>query len=165
MFNHFGRAGDSGPLWNYDSTSINIYISNEQANNQAGGSFGNAPNWDGYEVQKYIEDSCVYYFDELHFDGLRFDFTSQIINKFPGAGSNSGQEVLRDLVWKLKQRFPSKIIICEHWDQNVLGSYNVWMIWYQNFDAGWFNARRRMEDALWPFATGKEGDLAEAING
>ena len=56
-------------------------------------------------------------------------------------------------------------MICEHWDESVSGSYNIWMISYENFDAGWFNASRRMEDAFWPFATGKEGALADAING
>jgi hypothetical protein len=38
-------VGDSGPLWNYDSTTQNIYFSGEQAWNQAGGSFGMAPDW------------------------------------------------------------------------------------------------------------------------
>jgi len=165
VFNHFGKAGDSGPLWNYDSTDTNIYFSGEQADNQAGGSFGMAPNWSKYEIQKYIEDSCVYYLKELRFDGLRFDFTSQIVNKNSNAGSNSGRDVLRDLIWKLKQQFREKIMICEHWDQSHNGDYNVWMIQYENFDAGWFNYHRRMQDVLWPFSTGKEGDLADAING
>ena len=76
VFNHIGTVGDSGPLWNYDSTTQNIYFSGEQAWNQAGGSFGMAPDWARWEVQKYIEDACRYYLEELHFDGLRFDFTS-----------------------------------------------------------------------------------------
>jgi 1,4-alpha-glucan branching enzyme len=164
VFNHIGKAGDSGPLWNYDSKTINIYFSGEEASNQAGGSFGLAPNWSKYEIQKYIEDSCNYYLEELHFDGLRFDFTSQIVNKNSNSGQNSGKEVLRDIIWKLKQKFPKKILICEHWDERD-GNYNQWMIRYENFDAGWFNYHRRLQNVLWPSASGTERDLADAING
>lgn len=162
VFNHFGHAGDSGPLWNYDSLEENIYFSGEEADNQAGGSFGMAPDWSQPPVQKYIEDSCFYYFEELHFDGLRFDFTSQIVNKNRHAGENSGQEVLRRIAWNLKQKFPKKILICEHWDPS---DYSEWMVRYENFDAWWFNFHRRLQDALWPHASGRENDLAEAING
>jgi len=165
VFNHIGQVGDSGPLWNYDSFTQNIYFSGEQADNQAGGSFGDAPDWAKYEVQKYIEDSCHYYFSELHFDGLRFDFTSQIVNKNQGAGLNSGKEVLRSIAWQLKQQYPEKILICEHW--NIPGGDDnaQWMISYENFDAHWFNFRKRLQNVLWPFASGVEDQLASAITG
>ena len=107
-----------------------------------------APDWAKYEVQKYIEDSCFYYFEELHFDGLRFDFTSQIINRNSGSGQNSGKEVLRDIAWKLKQSFPSKILICEHWDEIGGDESAQWMISYENFDAHWFNFRKRLQNVL-----------------
>ena len=123
-----------------------------------------APDWSKYEIQKYIEDSCNYFFKELHFDGLRFDFTSQIVNKNINSGQNSGKEVLRGILWKLKNRFPEKILICEHWGE-FSGDYEDWMIRYENFDAGWFNFHKRMEDALWPFVNGKDTEVAEAING
>lgn len=165
VFNHIGAVGDSGALWNFDSVTQNIYFSGEEASNQAGGSFGMAPDWAKYEVQKYIEDSCFYYFEELHFDGLRFDFTSQIINRNSGSGQNSGKEVLRDIAWKLKQSFPSKILICEHWDEIGGDESAQWMISYENFDAHWFNFRKRLQNVLWPFASGAENDLAVAING
>jgi 1,4-alpha-glucan branching enzyme len=45
VFNHIGAGGDSGALWNYDSITENIYFSGEEASNQAGGSFGMAPDW------------------------------------------------------------------------------------------------------------------------
>lgn len=164
-YNHIGKAGDSGPLWNYDATDgRNIYFSGEEAWDQRGGSFGLAPDWSKYEVQKYIEDSCRYFLEELHFDGFRFDFTSQIVNKNTNAGENSGKEVLRNLIWRLKQAHPKKIFICEHWGEGS-GDYEDWMIRYENFDAGWFNFHQRMENALWPFAEGKEAEIAAAING
>ncbi len=164
VFNHLGTVGDSGPLWNYDSLDQNIYFSGEEAYNQAGGTFGMAPDWAKGEVQKYIEDSCSYYLGELHFDGLRFDFTSQIVNKRPDSGKSSGREVLRDMLWKMKQAFPRKIFICEHWDE-FTGSYSDWMVRTGNFDSGWYNFHRLMQNVLWPFAEGRESDLAEAING
>lgn len=164
VLNHFGRAGDSGPLWNFDSTTKNIYFSGEEASNQAGGTFGMAPNWKSYEVQKYIEDACRYYLEELHFDGLRFDFTSQIVNKNAGAGDNSGSEVLRMLVSGLKEAYPEKLFMCEHWDEYT-GSYSRWMMDHIGFDAGWFNFRQPMQRSLEPFAQGVEENLAHAING
>ncbi|MFV0439548.1 MAG: alpha-amylase family glycosyl hydrolase [Desulfopila sp.] len=164
VYNHIGKVGDSGPLWNYDSTEHNIYFSGEEASNQSGGTFGMAPDWAKYEVQKYIEDSCVYFLDELHFDGLRFDFTSQIVNKNAHAGENCGREVLRGMLWRLKRRFAGKMLICEHWGE-FTGEYEGWMIQYQNFDAGWFNFHRRLQEALWPFSSGNEQAIAEAING
>ena len=39
------------------------------------------------------------------------------------------------------------------------------MINYVNFDAHWYNFRKRMQSALWPYATGVEDQLAAAING
>ncbi len=164
VFNHFGTVGDSGPLWNFDSTTKNIYFGGEQASDQAGGSFGMAPNWACYGVQKYIEDACRYYLEELHFDGLRFDFTSQIVNKAAGSGADSGTEVLRRLVQGLKAAHPGKILACEHWDEHT-GGYNRWMIDYIGFDAGWLNFRQELQKVLTPFAQGVEGALAYAING
>ena len=55
-----------------NSTANNIYFSGEVGSNQAGGNFGMAPDWSRWDVQKYIEDSCQYYLEELHFDGLHF---------------------------------------------------------------------------------------------
>lgn len=162
VFNHIGKSGDSGPLWNYDSFDKNIYFSGEKADNQAGGDFGMAPDWSKPPVQKYIEDSCFYFFEELHFDGLRFDFTSQIVNKNEDAGDNSGKEVLRRIAWNLKKKFTKKILICEHWQPS---DYSDWMVRYENFDAWWFQYHRRLQDVLWPYASGRESDLAEAING
>lgn len=165
VYNHIGQVGDSGPLWNYDSTTNNIYFSGEQADNQAGGTFGEAPDWAKPAVQKYIADSCHYYLNELHFDGLRFDFTSQIVNKNRAAGSNSGQEVLRAILAQLKQAYPEKILICEHWNEPGSDESAQWMIRYENFDSHWFNFRRRVQSTLWPFTSGQEGELATAING
>ena len=164
VFNHFGKVGDSGPLWNFDSTTRNIYFSGEEASNQAGGTFGRAPDWARWDVQKYIEDACNYYLEELHFDGLRFDFTSQIVNKNGGSGADSGAEVLRRLVQGLKAAYPDKIFMCEHWDVRNQ-SYNRWMMENIGFDAGWLNFRQELQKALTPFAQNVEDALAYAING
>ena len=164
VFNHLGSVGDSGPLWNYDSTTKNIYVSGEQAWNQAGGSFGMAPDWARWEVQKYIEDACRYYLEELHFDGLRFDFTSQIVNKNGGSGTDSGAEVLHRLIQGIKAARPDRVLSCEHWDDRT-NAYNPWMIDYIGFDAGWLNFRQELQKVLTPFAQGIEGALAYAING
>jgi 1,4-alpha-glucan branching enzyme len=163
VYNHIGADGDSGPLWDYDSY-YNIYFSGELASNQEGGNFGMAPDWSRWDVQKYIEDSCRYYLGELHFDGLRFDFTSQIVNKNAGAGLDSGAEVLHRIIRGLKADFPSKILMCEHWDVSN-NAYNPWMITYVGFDAGWFNLRENVQNALMPFAQGAESNLANGLNG
>lgn len=164
VFNHLGKAGDSGFLWSYDSDAQNIYFSGERASNQCGGDFGMAPDWSCPQVQKYIEDACDYYFDELHFDGLRFDFTSQIVNKKCDQGTNSGKESLRRILWNVKQRHKNKVLICEHWDEYT-GNYDPSMISYVNFDSGWFNFHKRLQNALWPYASGREDELADGING
>jgi 1,4-alpha-glucan branching enzyme len=164
VFNHLGSVGDSGPLWNYDSTTKNIYFSGEQASNQAGGSFGMAPDWARWEVQKYIEDACRYYLEELHFDGLRFDFTSQIVNKNGSSGADSGAEVLHRLIQGIKTAHPDRVLSCEHWDDRT-NAYNPWMINYIGFDAAWLNFRQELQKVLTPFAQRIEGALAYAING
>lgn len=164
VFNHLGTVGESGPLWNFDSTTKNIYFSGEEASTQAGGSFGEAPDWARHEVQKYIEDACDYYLGELHFDGLRFDFTSQIVNKNGGSGDDSGAEVLHRLVQGLKTKFPHAVFTCEHWDVRN-NRYNRWMMDYIGFDAGWLNFRQELQKVLAPFAQGVEEALAYAING
>ena len=43
--------------------------------------------------------------------------------------------------------------MCEHWDVNN-NAYNPWMIDYIGFDAGWFNLRQEVQNALTPFAQG-----------
>jgi 1,4-alpha-glucan branching enzyme len=164
VFNHLGAVGDSGPLWNYDSTTRNIYFSGEEADNQAGGTFGMAPDWARWEVQKYIEDACRYYLEELHFDGLRFDFTSQIVNKNAGSGSDSGAGALRRIIQGIKATHPGEVLTCEHWDVRN-NAYNRWMIENVGFDAGWLNFRQEVQKVLTPFAQGMEGALAHAING
>jgi len=164
VFNHIGNDGDSGALWNFDSTTKNIYFSGEQASNQAGGSFGMAPDWSRWDVQKYIEDACYYFIEELHFDGLRFDFTSQIVDKNAAAGPDSGREVLHRIIQGIKAKHPDIVLMCEHWDASN-NSYNPWMMTYIGFDAGWFNFSQRLKNVLAPFAQGIEGTLADAING
>jgi 1,4-alpha-glucan branching enzyme len=164
VFNHIGSVGDSGPLWNFDSTTENIYFSGEEASTQAGGSFGMAPNWARLEVQKYVEDACRYYLEELHFDGLRFDFTSQIVNKNGGAGSDSGAEVLHRLIQGIKAAHPDRVLMCEHWDVRT-SAYNPWTVNYIGFDAGWLNFRSELQKVLSPFAQGVEAALAYGING
>ena len=164
VFNHLGTVTDSGPLYYYDSTTDNIYFGNEDASNQAGGSFGRAPDWARWEVQKYVEDACRYYLEELHFDGLRFDFTSQIVNKNGGSGNDSGREVLHRIIQGLKSAYPDRVLMCEHWDVQS-NAYNPWMIDYIGFDAGWFNFRQELQKVLTPFAQNVEGVLANGING
>ena len=159
--NHIGADGDSGPLWNFDSTTENIYFSGEEAADQAGGSFGMAPDWARPEVQKYVEDACRYYLEELHFDGLRFDFTSQIVNRNAGAGPDSGAEVLRRLIQGIKAAHPDRLLFCEHWDVRT-NAYNPWMIDVIGFDAGWLNFRSQLQNVLTPFAQGVEAALPTA---
>ena len=111
-----------------------------------------------------IEDSCHYYLEELHFDGLRFDFTSQIVNKNGNAGNDSGAEVLHRIIKGLKGSHPDRVLMCEHWDVTD-NAYKSWMITYIGFDAGWFNFRENLQNALTPYAQGVESQLAQGING
>ena len=86
------------------------------------------------------------------------------MNKNGGSGTDSGAEVLRRIVQGLKQEFPERVLMCEHWDVRS-NSYNRWMMDYVGFDAGWLNFSQRLKNVLRPFAQGTEGDLAYAING
>jgi 1,4-alpha-glucan branching enzyme len=123
-----------------------------------------APDWSRWDVQKYIEDACHYFIEELHFDGLRFDFTSQIVNKNASAGPDSGAEVLHRIIQGLKAKHPDVVLMCEHWDADN-NSYNPWMMTYIGFDAGWLNFSQQLKNVLTPFAQGIEDALAYAING
>jgi hypothetical protein len=84
---------------------------------------------------------------------LRFDFTSQIVNKNGRSEADSGTEALRRLVQGIKAAHPEKVLSCEHWDVRT-NAYNPWMISYVGFDAGWLNSGRNFRRCLLPLLGG-----------
>ncbi|KNY25617.1 alpha-amylase family glycosyl hydrolase [Pseudobacteroides cellulosolvens] len=102
VFNHFtDRTGVVKFIWAYNGDDFygkgGIYLSGYQT------PWGPDPNWERNEVIRYVEDTCRYYLSELHFDGLRFDVTTEIINK------PNGWNALRDILCNLQITSGSRI--------------------------------------------------------
>jgi 1,4-alpha-glucan branching enzyme len=91
-------------IWNYDGDPERddggIYFSGH------GTPWGIAPDWGRKEVRHYIEHNAMYWLDEFHFDGLRWDFTNEIKNK------PNGWEAMRDIVWSVRGKFPEHHDLC-----------------------------------------------------
>ncbi|MBF0437100.1 MAG: alpha amylase C-terminal domain-containing protein [Magnetococcales bacterium] len=155
VFNHFTDQGNwDNEQWmtNFDGDTRygrgGIYLSGEKIK------YGPAPDWSNPMVEKYVEEACRFYLEELHVDGLRWDLTNEISNK------TNGWEAMRRIVWNLKQS-PwgyGRIFIAEHHD------YSRDVVESGNFDSGWFvDFHHIMERSFG--GRGKDGSIEHAING
>lgn len=116
VYNHFG-PGDLG-LWQFDGWNENdgggIYFYNDWRRKTPWGD--NRPDYGRNEVRQFIYDNALYWLDEFHLDGLRFDMTLYMRTV---DGSSSGQDLPDG--WSLTQwinrdisgRFPGRITIAE----------------------------------------------------
>ncbi|MEO5371454.1 MAG: alpha-amylase family glycosyl hydrolase [Magnetococcus sp. DMHC-1] len=156
VFNHFtDRMGSDKWIWNYDGDTKyskgGIYFSGEETQ------WGPAPDWSTPEVRRYVEDTCRFYLEELHFDGLRWDVTKEIVNKNNGSGWNG----MRDILWNLRTTpgFENKIFIAEHLP------YEVNIVEPGNFHSGWYvEFHHSLEKALGG-NQGQGSTVEEGING
>jgi 1,4-alpha-glucan branching enzyme len=110
VFNHLltidADECDDKWLLNYDGDTFydkgGIYFSGNITK------WGPAINWEKDEIKKYVEDTCRFYLEELHIDGLRWDVTAEIKNK------PNGWNAMREIIWNLKESTKNKIFIAEH---------------------------------------------------
>jgi 1,4-alpha-glucan branching enzyme len=132
VYNHAGPSDNI--LWQYDGWT-------EHANGKDGGIYfeggkwtdwGRGPAWRKKEVQDYFFQNACMYFDDFNADGLRFDVTTQIDGNH-----------LREVLWKLQQKYPDKYFIAEHLPAHP------WITTFGNFDASWFaKSHHEMQRAL-----------------
>jgi 1,4-alpha-glucan branching enzyme len=66
-------------------------------------------NYGADEVRAFLIDNAATYFDDFHFDGLRYDEVTVI-------ASNGGQRFCRDLTSTLRYRKPEAVHIAEYWN-------------------------------------------------
>jgi 1,4-alpha-glucan branching enzyme len=132
VYNHAGPQDNL--LWQYDGYAPlahdnhgGIYFENGQWTD-----WGRGPAWHKPEVQNYFFQNACMYFDDYNGDGLRFDVTTQI----------NGNH-LREVLWRLQQRYPTKYFIAEHLPAHP------WVTTSGNFDASWFaQSHHEMQRAL-----------------
>lgn len=132
VYNHAG-PGDN-VLWQYDGWTRHDH-GNDGGIYFEGGKWtdwGRGPAWWKQEVQDFFFQNACMYFDDYNADGLRFDVTTQIDGNH-----------LREVLWRLQQRYPEKYFIAEHLPADS------WITTFGNFDASWFaQSHHEMQRAL-----------------
>jgi 1,4-alpha-glucan branching enzyme len=100
VYNHAGPVDNV--LWRFDGSDPSgqggIYFEGGKMTH-----WGRGPAWWKKEVQDFFFENACMFIEDYRADGLRFDATTQI----------NGYH-LRDVVWRLRERYPEKYIIAEH---------------------------------------------------
>jgi 1,4-alpha-glucan branching enzyme len=124
VYNHFGP--DNLDLWQYDGWSENnrggIYFYNDH---RAWTPWGeNRPDYGRGEVRQYIRDNALFWLEDFHVDGLRFDSTLFIrtTNGVDGLETEipDGWTLLQWVNDEVRRFFPGRLTIAEdlmenHW--------------------------------------------------
>lgn len=93
-------------------------------------------------TQAFVDRVNMYWLEEFHVDGFRFDYTKGFTNYSPG-GSIDGFDqsrinILKRMADQIRTVDSSAYIILEHWGQaaeeNILGSYGMKMWSNRNYD-------------------------------
>ena len=118
VYNHLGP--DEMDLWRFDGWYENdkggIYFYNDWRSVTPWGD--TRPDYGRDEVKQYLRDNALYWLQEFHADGLRFDSTSHIRN-VTGANSQPDKDITEGwsfLQWintEINNQFPWKITIAE----------------------------------------------------
>jgi 1,4-alpha-glucan branching enzyme len=124
VYNHFGPSDLD--LWQFDGWSEEgyggIYFYNDWRANTPWGH--TRPDYGRPEVRQFIRDNALYWLEEFHLDGLRFDATAYIRNVTGGEneGDNlsDGWNLLRWINDEINERQPWKITIAEDLRTNPL---------------------------------------------
>ena len=118
VYNHFGPSDLD--LWQFDGWSENdkggIYFYNDWRSETPWGD--TRPDYGRPEVRDFIEDNALYWLEEYHLDGLRFDMTLYIRNVRgdegdPGDSLEDGWSLLRRINDEVRERFPDRLTIAE----------------------------------------------------
>jgi 1,4-alpha-glucan branching enzyme len=151
VYNHFGP--DDLDLWQYDGWSENgkggIYFYNDHRSWTPWGE--NRPDYGRPEVREYIRDNTLFWLEEFHVDGLRFDATAFIRNtrgenNNPETDLPDGWSLLRWLTDEVQKHFPGAITIAEDIQQNP------WLTKPTKDDGAGFGTQWDMA-FLWPLRT------------
>jgi 1,4-alpha-glucan branching enzyme len=123
VYNHFGP--DNLDLWQYDGWSENnkggIYFYNDHRSWTPWGD--NRPDYGRGEVRQYIRDNALFWLDEFHIDGLRFDSTLFIRNtrgdsNNPETDIPEGWSLFQWINEEIQRNFPGCLTIGEDLMQN-----------------------------------------------
>ncbi len=118
VYNHFGPSDLD--LWQFDGWSEDgmggIYFYNDWRANTPWGD--TRPDYGRPEVRRYIRDNALFWLEEYHADGLRWDATAYIrnvrgIDHDPGADLTEGWDLMRWVNDEINARQPWKISIAE----------------------------------------------------
>ena len=118
VYNHFG-PGDLD-LWRFDGWSENdkggIYFYNDWRSETPWGD--TRPDYGRDQVRRFICDNALYWLEEYHLDGLRFDMTLYIRSVRGDEGDEGdaleeGWSLLQRINGEIAERFPGRITIAE----------------------------------------------------
>ena len=118
VYNHFGPSDLD--LWQFDGWSENdkggIYFYNDWRSDTPWGD--TRPDYGRSEVRQFIRDNALYWLEEYHLDGLRFDMTLYIrsVRGDEGDEGDALEEGWSLLQWvnaEIAERFPGRITIAE----------------------------------------------------
>ncbi|KXF74738.1 1,4-alpha-glucan branching protein [Paramesorhizobium deserti] len=118
VYNHFGPSDLD--LWQFDGWSENdkggIYFYNDWRSETPWGE--TRPDYGRGEVRQFIRDNTLFWLDEYHLDGLRFDMTLYIRNvrgneAEEGDALPEGWSLLQWINGEIRERFPGRIAIAE----------------------------------------------------
>ncbi|ODA30353.1 alpha-amylase family glycosyl hydrolase [Planctopirus hydrillae] len=117
VYNHFGPSDLS--LWQFDGWSENqlggIYFYNDWRAETPWGS--TRPDYSRPEVRQYLRDNALYWLDEFHCDGLRFDMTLYIRSVRgdgdPGCDLPDGWSLTQWINSEIHARHPQALTIAE----------------------------------------------------
>jgi 1,4-alpha-glucan branching enzyme len=117
VYNHFG-PGDLD-LWRFDGWSENngggIYFYNDERAATPWGA--TRPDYGRPEVRMYLRDNALFWFDEYHVDGLRWDATAYIRNVHgndnPADDLPDGWSFMQWVHEEIQVRYPNALSIAE----------------------------------------------------
>lgn len=134
VYNHVG--GDENSLWNLDGPQNPFFNWGDPNSPQIKNTdWGSMPAYNNPAVKQFFVDHAVSQASELHYDGLRFDFTQPI--KADWGGGGAGWNMLRDINDALHAYNPNFFTTAEQFD------YDPWITKNlkdggAGFDAQWF---------------------------
>jgi len=118
VYNHFGPSDLD--LWQFDGWSENdkggIYFYNDWRSETPWGD--TRPDYGRPEVRSFIRDNALFWLEEYHVDGLRFDMTLYIRTVRgdegdPGDALADGWSLMQWINDEIEDRFPGRIAIAE----------------------------------------------------
>ncbi|MBU8896939.1 alpha amylase C-terminal domain-containing protein [Corallococcus sp. M34] len=112
VYNHV--FGDYNGLWNMGGPSNPYFNWSKEPGKfeQRDTPWGSVPAYDNPKVKQLFVDHAVSQVEELHFDGLRFDFTEPI----KGVGGKAGWDMLREINRQVHFVNPNAWTVAEQFD-------------------------------------------------